>query len=119
MAVFIPRNRLGDRAQKQHEQRLTQRIEGLSSFKALRNSLAQSKEEAKAGLKEKYEGNAEVQRWRTLTKEEQARDAIERMIPTTKQVQEMRTGQECTHENARKVAETLAYKSDVDKAEKK
>lgn len=116
MAVFIPRNRLGDRAQKQHESRLTQRIEGMQQFKALRSKLAEAKEERVGQLKEKFEGNAEVQNWRTKTDEEKKRDAIERMVPTTKQVTEGRTGKECSYEDARKVAEDIAYKADKKKA---
>ncbi len=118
MAVFIPRNRLGDRAQKQFESKLTQRVEGMKQFKALRNSLAQAKQEQESKLDEKYESNAEVQRWRTLTPEEKARDAIERMVPTTKTINELRTGKECSYEDARKSAEQLAYKHDVNESEK-
>lgn len=115
MAVYIPRNRLGDRGPRQEERRLTQRIEGMPQYQAIRSSLAGAKAEAEAGLKEKYESNAEVQRWRTLTKEEKMRDAIDRMIPTAQKVQELKTGKECSADDARRYVEGLAYKSDKDK----
>ena len=114
MAVYIPRNRLGS-GPRNLERGLTQRIEGMPQYQAIRNSLAGAKSQAESGLKEKFESNAEVQRWRTLTQEEKMRDAIDRMIPTAQQVQELRTGKECSADDARSYVEGLAYKSDKDK----
>ena len=119
MAVFIRKERLGsgsDARRQPHQKALTQRIEALPEFKVLRNSLAAAKNEKAAQLSDKFESNAEVQAWRQKTPEEQTRDAIDRMIPTAKALQEVRTGQECSSEDARKVAEGLAYKSDRQKA---
>lgn len=115
MAVYIPKHRLGDGGGDRRERGLTQRIEAMPQYQALRSGLAQSKERAASGLKAKFDENAEVHRWRTLTPDEKVRDAVERMVPTTKQVQELRTGQECSYEDARKVAEEIAYKADRDK----
>jgi hypothetical protein len=117
MAVFIQKSRLGS-GSPPREERLKQRIESTPGFRALRSRLAEAKEERKEQLKEKWEGNSEVHRWRGMTKEEQAREAIERMVPTTKAVQETRTGRECSYEDARKEAEKIAYRSDADKSEK-
>ena len=117
MAVYIPKSRLGSGGPPR-EERLKQRIESTPGFKALRSQLAEAKEERKEQMKDKWEGNAEVQRWRGMSKEEQAREAIERMVPTTKAVQETKTGRECSYEDARKEAENIAYRSDADKKEK-
>jgi len=115
MAVYIPKNRLGSGSPR--AEMMKQRIESTPGFRALRNHMAQAKEAKREEMTGKYESNAEVQRWRTLTKEEQARDAIERMVPTTKAIQEGRTGKECSYEDARKEAEKIAYRSESDSKE--
>jgi hypothetical protein len=94
---------------------MKQRIESTPGFKALRSRLAEAKEERKESLKGKWDETAEVQRWRSMTKEEQARDAIDRLAKTTKAIQENKTGKDCTFEDARKVAENIAYRTDADK----
>ena len=117
MAVYIPKSRLGSGGPPR-EERLKQRIESTPGFKALRSQLAEAKEERKEQMKDKWEGNAEVHRWRSMTKEEQARDAIDRLAKTTKAIQETKTGKDCSFEDARKEAENIAYRSDADKKEK-
>ncbi|TXH14212.1 MAG: hypothetical protein E6R03_09660 [Hyphomicrobiaceae bacterium] len=119
MAVYIPKSRLGSGSGVAREERLKQRIESTPGFKALRQRLAEAKEERKEALADKWESNAEVHRWRSMSKEEQARDAIERLVPTAKAVEESRTGKECSYDDARKSAEKIAYRHDADKAEKK
>ena len=48
-----------------------------------------------------------------MTPEDRTRDAIERMVPTAKEVVTMRNGgKEATYEESRKYAEGLAYKSE-------
>lgn len=123
MAVYIPKNRLGSNPPPRSTSRpgsITYTIENLPIFQQLKESYAQSKANAASGMKEKYESNAEVQRWRTqMTKEERARDAIERMIPTTRAVQEMRNGgKEVSYEEARSKAEQIAYKAEAKASEK-
>lgn len=137
MAVFIPKHRLGSgsptsqgssgsrgprgpmRIKAQHPQQITNTIENLPGFQALKESYAEAKAERAKELKDKYESNADVQRWRTqLSPEQRTRDAIERMVPTTRAVEEMRRGgKEVSYEDARKKAEEIAYKSDKQKAE--
>jgi len=116
MAVYIKKENLGSgpKPRSQGPRSLTRNIEGMKTFQQLQESYAQAKAEAAATAKEKYESNAEVQRWRTqMTKEERVRDAIDRMIPTTKAVEEMRRGgNEVSYEDARKKAEEIAYKSE-------
>lgn len=94
-----------------------QTIESLPTFQALKDSYAQAKEERKEAMKEKWESNAEVQRWRNqMTPEERTRDAIERMVPTTKEVLKMRNGgKDVSYEDGRKKAEEIAYKSERQK----
>lgn len=132
MAVFIKRDRLGSRpplrevsrsqvlsrerqGTQQKGQTLTQIISSMPSFKALEQSMAQAKEKQAESLKGKWDDNAEVQNWRTKTEEEKGRDAIDRMMPTAREVVEMRKGGEATHEEVKKYVETLAYKSDRQK----
>lgn len=114
MAVFIKRERLGSRPPPR-ETRLKQTIESLPTFRALQQSLAVAKGEKQADLQEKWESNAEVQEWRRKTSEEKGREAIERMVPTAKEVVSMRKGSEATYEEARSYAEGLANKSDRQK----
>lgn len=92
-------------------------IESLPAFQALQSSYAQAKEVRKEAMKDKWESNAEVQRWRTqMTPEERTRDAIERMIPTTKEVLKMRNGgKDVSHEEGRAKAVEIAQKSDRQK----
>jgi hypothetical protein len=122
MAVFIKKDRLGSGApprpqSPQRRSTVTNTIESLPAFQALKDSYAQAKAKQASELKEKYESNAEVQRWRhQMTPDERTRDAIERMIPTTKEVLKMRNGgKEVSYEDGRKKAEEIAYKSDRQK----
>jgi hypothetical protein len=94
-----------------------QTVESLPTFQALKESYAQAKAERAAELKEKYESNAEVQRWRNqMTPEERTRDAIERLVPTAKEVLKMRNGgHEVSYEEGRKKAVEIAEKSDKQK----
>ena len=113
MAIYIPKSRLGsNQPQRRPEGRLTQRIEGLPVFQKLQQGYAEAKRAQQANLKEKFESNAEVQNWRRKNAEEKTRDAIERMVPTAKEVIRIRTGKEATHEEGRKYAENLAYRKD-------
>ena len=119
MAVFIKKQNLGSGPRPQNPRDITRRIEGMKTFQQLQQSYAQAKASAKEEAKEKYESNADVQRWRTqMTQEERVRDAIERMVPTTRAVEEMRRGgNEVSYEDARKKAEEIAYKSERKKSE--
>ncbi|NDD53804.1 hypothetical protein EBZ39_07980 [bacterium] len=120
MAVFIKKDRLGSRPPPRSERRrsgIMTTVENLPAFKALQESYAQAKEERREALKEKWESNAEVQRWRNqMTPEQRTRDAIERMVPTTKEVLKMRNGgHEVSHEEARNKAVEIAQKSERQK----
>ena len=114
MAVFIKRERLGSRPPPDRMRVPTSEFRGKGvKFGVMAEAFEKAREDFKDRLDQKKEDNAEVQRWRTqMTPEERSRDAIERMIPTAKAVQELRTGKECSHEDARKMAENIAYKSD-------
>lgn len=114
MTAFIKRDRLGSNPPPRGIMRT---VERLPSFQALKEHYAQAKEERKVALKEKWESNAEVQRWRNqMTPEERTRDAIERMVPTTKEVLKMRNGgKDVSYEDGRKKAEEIAYKSERQK----
>jgi hypothetical protein len=82
----------------------------------MERELAQAKAARARNLKESYEGNAEVQRARTMTSEERARNAIDLMIPHAKERLRMKNGgREVSTDEARKYAENLAYRSDRDK----
>jgi Tfp pilus assembly protein PilO len=121
MAVFIKKDRLGSKPPPRPERRggrgIMHTIESLPAFQALKDSYAQAKEERKEALKEKWESNAEVQRWRNqMTPEERTRDAIERMVPTTKEVLKMRNGgKDVSYEEGRAKAVEIAQKSDKQK----
>lgn len=120
MAVYIKKENLGSGRQPRptNPRSLTRSIENMKTFQQLQASYAEAKAQAVASAREKYESNAEVQRWRTqMTKEERVRDAIERMVPTTRAVEEMRRGgTEVSYEDARKKAEEIAYKSERQEA---
>lgn len=120
MAIYIKKDRLGSRPPPRPEGRgkgIMHTIESLPGFQALKDSYAQAKEVRKEALKEKWESNAEVQRWRNqMTPEERTRDAIERMVPTTKEVLKMRNGgHEVSYEEGRQKAVEIAEKSDRQK----
>lgn len=117
MAVYIKKENLGSRSQNPRD--ITRRIENMKTFQQLQQSYAEAKSQAAQGAKQQYESNADVQRWRTqMTKEEKVRDAIERMVPTTRAVEEMRRGgNEVSYEDARKKAEEIAYKSERQKTD--
>ena len=114
MATYIPKERLGDRTREKSSQEFRERLKDLPAFKQIERHYANEATARRAGLKEKYEGNAEVQRHRTLTSEGKARDAIDRMTPQAKQLIEMRTGKRATDEDGRKYVEGLAYKKERD-----
>lgn len=115
MATYIKKEHLGSRPPP--KKGIMRTVESLPTFQALQQHYAQQKAQAAADLKGKYESNAEVQRWRTqMTPEERTRDAIERLVPTAKEVLKMRNGgHEVTHEEARKKAVEIAHKSEVQK----
>jgi Tfp pilus assembly protein PilO len=120
MAIFIKKDRLGSRPPPRPEGRgkgIMHSIESLPSFQALKEHYAEAKEERKEAMKEKWESNAEVQRWRNqMTPEERTRDAIERMVPTTKEVLKMRNGgKDVSYEEGRAKAVEIAQKSDKQK----
>lgn len=118
MTVFIKKERLGSRPPPDTMRIGKRNFNGGVGFGIMSEAFAKAKAQKKAELDEKLESNAEVHRWRTLTPEEKARDAIERMVPTTKAVLEAETGREASYEDARKRAESVAYKSDKLKDEK-
>lgn len=120
MAIYIKKDRLGSRPPPRPEGRgkgIMHTIESLPGFQALKDSYAQAKEVRKEALKEKWDSNAEVQRWRNqMTPEERTRDAIERMVPTTKEVLKMRNGgKDVSYEEGRAKAVEIAQKSDRQK----
>jgi hypothetical protein len=119
MAVFIKKENLGSGPGRPDTFRVRKgELKGGVSFGVMADAFNKAKEAKKAALEQKYEGNAERQRWHTLTKEEKARDAIDRMIPTTKAIEEMRNGgKEVSADEARRAAEKIAYKSDRIKEE--
>ena len=118
MTVFIKKDRLGSNPPPPSRPKgIMRAVESLPSFQALKEHYAQAKEERKDAMKDKWESNAEVQRWRTqMTPEERTRDAIERMVPTTKEVLKMRNGgNEVSYEEGRQKAVEIAEKSDRQK----
>jgi hypothetical protein len=122
MAVFIKKENLGSGSPRGNRPgSITRKVENLKTFQQLQQSYAEAKVEAQQSMKDKYESNAEVQHWRTqMTPEQRTRDAIERMIPTTRTVAEMRNGgKEVSYEDARKLAENIAYKAETNKKEDK
>jgi hypothetical protein len=114
VAVFIKKERLGSAPPRS----ITSAVERTQAFQVAKVEYAKAKAQKAAELKGKYEGNSEVQRWRTqMTQEERTRDAIERMVPTTKAVGELRNGgKEVSYEEARRSAENLAYLLEKKKA---
>lgn len=128
MAIFIKKERLGStppprtriiRPSSGPRAGITGAVEASSLFKSTQEALNEARNRASSDLKDKYESQADVQRWRTqMTPEERTRDAIERMVPTTKAVAELRNGnKEVSYEEARGLAEKIAYKSERKKKE--
>lgn len=128
MAVYIKKDRLGSgpapRTQGPRQRSaptggIMGAVESSQVFQSTQKALGEARAEAVKNLTDKYESHPDVQRWRTqMTPEERTRDAIERMVPTTKAVAELRNGnKEVSYEDARSVAEKLAYKSERKKKE--
>ena len=128
MAVYIKKDRLGSGPPPRRAPTtgrsfssggIMGAVEANPLFKNTEDSYAEAKAAAQSGLKDKYESQADMQRWRTqMTPEERTRDAIERMVPTAKAVTELRNGnKEVSYEQARSVAEQIAYKSERKKKE--
>lgn len=86
----------------------------LAIYQKVMQDSANSKKEARD---EMIENNAEVQRWRTLTKEEKARSAIDRSTKGIRIFNDSKAGHDTTEEEARKKAVELARKSDTIKGE--
>jgi Tfp pilus assembly protein PilO len=97
--------------------KIMQVIESSERYRAMRERLAQEKARRAATLKEKFDSNAEVQRWRhQMTKDDRTMDAIERMVPTAKEVLKMRNGgRDVTYEQARAKAIEIATRAERDK----
>jgi len=123
MTAFIKKEHLGSGApprrilKPQHPQAILNMVERTKIFQQTQQNLAQAKADRAEQLKGEWDSNAEVQRWRNqMTQEERTRDAIDRMIPTTRAVEEMRAGgKEVSYEHARSKAEELAYKAERQK----
>lgn len=64
---------------------------------------------------EEYRSNAQVQRWNSLTKEERAREAIDKSTESIRTFNDWKEGRDTTEEEARKKAVELARRSDRDK----
>lgn len=110
MAIYIRRDRLGSNSDA--NERLKRAVESRQDFRIMQDALSKANAKRQKQIANSYDENAEVQRRRAMSSDERAVDAIETMIPTTKAVQEARTGKECSHEDARKVAENIAYKGE-------
>lgn len=117
MAVFIRKERLGSSPVPKRRSGIAGTVERTKIFQVAQAEYAKLKADQAADLKGKYESNSEVQRWRAqMTQEERTRDAIERMVPTTRAVAELRNGgKEVSYEEARRSAENLAYLSEKKK----
>lgn len=92
-------------------------IESSAQYKAMKEGLAQEKQRRASNLKEKFDSNAEVQRWRhQMTRDDRTFDAIERMVPTAKEVLKIRNGgNDVTYEQARAKAIEIATRAERDK----
>ena len=112
MPVYIPKDRLGSGPVPRERKFRTTQV----PMNRLSDVIAKATEEWKAGLKEKTESNAEVQRWRTRTSEERGREAVERMVPTMQAVESGRQGREVSEMEARTaICERIAERHDRDK----
>jgi hypothetical protein len=112
MAAIIKRENMGS-GRPDTFRMPAQEFKGGVPFNVLGHHIQKAKDEAAKKRTETYEGNAEMQRRRyQMTPEERSREAIERMIPTAKVVESNRLGREATTEEARKKAESIAYKAD-------
>ena len=119
MANIIKRENLGSNSKPDTFKLRESEFRGGVPFNVLGRAIKKAKEEAAERRTEKYEGNAEMQHRRyQMTPEQRSREAVENMIPTAKVVESNRLGREATNEEARKKAESIAYKAERNKGDK-
>ncbi len=80
-------------------------------FQAYQRTLESKSIELKQRRHNEYEGNAQVQRWRTLTKDEKAEAAIDRSAKGIREFNDFKTGRDTTDDEARKKAVELAERA--------
>jgi hypothetical protein len=106
------------RIRKLDEERLrtlTFQIQQTPAFKAVAAAYDRAMLERRKAVLDKYESHPDVQRWRSMTKAEQAKDAIDRMTKVRKEMNDLRAGTDTTEDEARRYAQGLAEKSDKQK----
>lgn len=81
--------------------KLKEIIENSPGFKAMERELSKAAQEKRQELKEKYESNGEVQRFRNTPKDENTRNAVERMVENRKKYNDFKTGKDTTEAQAR------------------
>lgn len=91
-----------------------QKVESSASFKQVQQQMTEAAASARAQKKADLENNAEYQKNKARTKEQRTRDAIEL---SAKGIQENREwkGTPVSYEEARKVAEGYAQRTETDK----
>lgn len=81
--------------------KLKEVIESSPGFKQMQRELSQAAREVQAKRKAEYESNSEVQRFRSRSKDENTRAAIEKMVEKRKQFNDFKSGRDTTEAQAR------------------
>lgn len=101
MAVYIKSSNLGSKRESEPKR-----------FKGVRSYFQRQVEERKEKLNKEYEGNSEVQRWRTLTPEEKARDAIDRQTKILKDHNDRVAAKDTTADKAQRKCVEIAERAE-------
>ena len=115
MAVFIKRDRLGSRPPPRVRALRGTTLSSLPAFQEVQRRYEEAAAEKAEVRKETWEGNAEVQQRRRMTQEERSRGAIERVAKNLKEYADQKAGGDTSFEDARRKAESIAYKRDRQK----
>src|SRR4051794_28125539 len=115
MAVFIKKENLGSKPPPKVRPLKGSTFSNLPGFRQVQQQFEAAAAEKAEERKEKWEGNAEVQRRRAMTQEERSRGAIERVAKNLKEYADQKSGGDTSYEESRQKAEKLAYKTDRQK----
>lgn len=83
-------------------------IESSADFKAVSKKMARAANSTKELLKQKMESNAEYQRRRSMSADEKAKGAIDRLAASIKTLNREARGKELTHEQCLNEAKRIA-----------
>lgn len=96
--------------------KIPQQILNSPQFKKLQGDFQKAKAEYRESLTEKFESNAEVQRARTMSRDDIAANAVDIMTGRIKEYNDAKEGKATSEEKAREKARDIARRSGVSDA---